>query len=114
MLESRINIRKGRLTMDAYVYCAAMYCEECAMLIRQELSEAGGVDHQDTDTWPQGPYDDGGGEADSPQHCDTCQVFLENPLTTEGYEYVREAIEEESGAVIEQWHDFYGGDTELF
>ncbi|MDO8705370.1 MAG: hypothetical protein Q7J84_10535 [Sulfuricaulis sp.] len=46
----------------------------------------------DSDDYPKGPYPDGGGEADSPQHCDQCGVFLENSLTRHGYDYVREAI----------------------
>src|SRR5215467_8720050 len=40
----------------------------------------------------EGPYPDDGREADTPQHCDTCGVFLENPLTTEGYRYVNENL----------------------
>jgi hypothetical protein len=34
----------------------------------------------DSDKFPKGPLADGGGESDCPQHCDTCGVFLENPL----------------------------------
>jgi hypothetical protein len=38
----------------------------------------------DSDDLPKGPYADGGGEADTPQHCDDCRRFLENPLTGDG------------------------------
>ena len=50
-----------------------------------------GAPIEDSDTYPQGPYAYGGGEADSPQHCDGCQTFLWNPLTSDGYLYVMEA-----------------------
>lgn len=54
----------------------------------------------DSDEWPKGPYPDGGGEADTPQHCAGCHEFLENPLTSDGYEYVRENPRDE-------WDSFY-------
>ncbi len=50
-------------------------------------------DFDDSEQWPQGPYPDGGGEADCPQHCDCCGAFLENPLTDDGDSYVREKAE---------------------
>lgn len=62
--------------MDAYISNAALYCESCAP--------------DDAD----GPYGDGGGEADCPQSCDACGAFLENPLTAEGRRYVVEKIRE--------------------
>ena len=82
--------------MLAYVFQAALLCEECArkrinVLLAgssRELADTG-----DSDAFPQGPYADGGGEADAPNHCDHCRVFLENPLTSDGEEYVREAAE---------------------
>ena len=52
-------------------------------------------------------FPNGGGEADAPQHCDSCGVFLENPLTDEGVQYVLEAIEEGSGSCIAEWAAFY-------
>jgi hypothetical protein len=67
----------------------------------------------DSDTFPQGPYANGGGEADSPQHCDHCAKFLENPLTSDGLAYVREATQDwqESSVgvpeVIGAWQRFY-------
>jgi len=48
---------------DIYVSGGEVYCESCRSL------------NDD------GPYPDGGGEADAPQHCGGCGVFLENPLT---------------------------------
>jgi len=56
----------------------------------------------------------GGGEADSPQHCDNCQVFLENELTTEGYNFVKGMIgryihnkQEGNLDTLKEWIDFY-------
>lgn len=48
----------------------------------------------DSERYPQGPYPDGGGEADSPNHCDRCGIFLHNPLTSVGYGYVNEVLED--------------------
>jgi hypothetical protein len=47
----------------------------------------------DSDDWPKGPYRHGGGEADCPQHCGACGLFLENALTDDGDSYVRELAE---------------------
>ena len=77
--------------MKAYVFQAALLCEDCAETTMQSLEKAGKPSDGwgDSENWPQGPYEDGGGEADTPQHCDHCRIFLENPLTTDGEEYVR-------------------------
>ncbi len=74
--------------MIVYIFQAAMLCEHCAQEYMRntpepELSE-------DSDNWPQGPYSSGGGEADTPQHCDYCNAFLENMLTPDGDSYVRD------------------------
>lgn len=85
--------------MDAYIYQAALLCPDCAKIAPRDDVE--------------GPYDNGGGEADSPQHCDHCGVFLKNPLTADGEGYVREAIYdamhdgELNGALV-TWRNFYG------
>lgn len=69
----------------AFVYQAALLCETCGNLQRHNC-----VESEDSDRFPQGPFPDGGGEADTPQHCDYCGVFLENPLTADGDTYVRD------------------------
>lgn len=86
--------------MNAYVYQAALLCEHCARQVMKEpIPEhvreaiAEGLDY-DSDDWPCGPYEHGGGEADSPQHCDRCHVFLENPLTADGVAYVVEYLDQ--------------------
>lgn len=97
--------------MEAYVYQAALWCEDCAEGVIEELDKAGTEDTGDSDDYPQGPYADGGGEADCPQHCDGCGCFLENPLTSEGTNYVKEAVREfretGQGACAEEWAEFY-------
>jgi len=57
-------------------------------------------------------YPDGGGEADCPQHCANCHEHLENPLTSDGYNYVHEKIADYfagkgSGYVLREWADYY-------
>jgi hypothetical protein len=115
--------------MQVYMFCAALLCEECGVKARTAHRHSMPVDFDqddessyDSDNFPKGPYPDGGGEADTPQHCDRCSVFLENPLTGDGYAYVREAVENGHDAlasggalrivwrnpVVKQWSEFYG------
>lgn len=99
--------------MDAYVYQAALLCETCAGKVKARLDPVA-LASEDSGDCPQGPYGDGGGEADVPQHCDHCGVFLENPLTSEGYQYVREATADETShnSVLAEWISFYELDDE--
>lgn len=76
--------------MNVYVFQAALLCEDCGEAAKLERREYEGA--EDSDAYPQGPYGDGGGEADSPQHCDSCGLFLDNPLTGDGDNYVRDAF----------------------
>lgn len=116
--------------MNVYIYAGDIYCEDCGDDIRQQLISEGRAPYYpddelsyDSDEFPKGPYPDGGGEADSPQHCgarddclnavelDGCYkigVLLENELTVDGRQYVREAIcKGRKGEVAELWADFY-------
>ena len=67
----------------------------------------------DSDDYPKGPDGDGGGEADSPQHCGMCGLFLNNPLTDDGREYVIDLLIDHvfdnrgDHAVLETWLDAY-------
>jgi hypothetical protein len=85
--------------MNAYIYQADLYCEDCGKKIRQDLLEDGTFHptlgklkdaniHDETtydsDDFPKGPYPDGGGEADTIQCCAGCSCLLENPLTDDG------------------------------
>lgn len=87
--------------MDAFIYQADIYCEDCGEAIKAEIVQAhrhtlseDNMLKDDSDAWPQGPYSEGGGEADCPQHCGRCGTFLDNPLTGEGETYVRDAWRE--------------------
>ena len=113
--------------MNAYIYQAALYCEDCGRAIRRRLKAEGFAPENpadecsyDSDEFPKGPFSDGGGEADSPQHCDSGEdclnaivlserligAWLENELTSQGAAYVREAVEA-GGEVAELWAQWY-------
>ena len=101
--------------MEVFIYQAAMWCESCGFDIRTRLSlPRDDIRRDDSNTFPQGPYTDGGGEADTPQHCDGCGTFLQNPLTGDGENYVREKLEAGEGnpEVLAEWRDFYDYLTE--
>jgi hypothetical protein len=93
--------------MNAYIFQAALLCEACA---RKVMDAKQPYASNDSNTYPQGPYPDGGGEADSPQHCDHCRTFLENPLTSDGVAYVVDAINHSVGNsdVLDEWSCYYG------
>lgn len=78
--------------MDAYVYGADLYCADCGEDMLRDLSWWPQDRRDDSDQYPQGPYANGGGAGDFPKHCGDCGVFLENPLTSDGYEYVKEKL----------------------
>ncbi len=97
--------------MDAYVHRAALWCADCANTLMEKIGKEN--EHPDSEQWPQGPYSNGGGEADTPQHCDGCGVFLENPLTPDGTRYVIEALikyarkGEGDAEILKTWGKFY-------
>ena len=121
--------QKKRVTMEAYIYCADIYCELCGESIRERITlEGNSPDNPedettyDSDEFPKGPFIDGGGESDCPQHCasgkDCLQAleidgekygaFLENDLTTEGVRYVTEQLKESPESPIPQlWKKYY-------
>lgn len=109
--------------MNASIYQASLYCDDCIAEVKTKLLDEGATapedrddeETYDSDEWPKGPYPDAGGEADTPQHCEGCGVFLENDLTVEGARYVQEAAEEWIADIISQhdkavkeWMEFYG------
>ena len=106
---------------DVYVYQAAFLCSDCATAVIEELEKEGQVDTGDSDDWPQGPHGDGGGEADSPNHCDAgpkCKNALVvpngtkigcplgNPLTRDGEKYVAECV---ARSIVEDKQSFFVG-----
>lgn len=108
--------------MEAYIYQADLICADCGEKVRKDLRATGKgpLDEDDeytyaSDEYPTGPFDDGGGEADCPQHCGRCGVFLENPLTLDGEDYTRDAVEEALAAsrtdsvAVQEWAMYYLG-----
>lgn len=107
--------------MDVYVYQAALLCDECGIKRQHALTTP--LDPDDESTWdsgdyPKGPYPDGGGEADCPQHCDDCGCFLYNDLTSDGVQYVMDALESfimdgrGDEPTLIQWLANYDNDTD--
>jgi hypothetical protein len=85
--------------MDAYLLNGDFYCEDCG--VNEEGAEC---------------VANGGGEADSPQHCAECNECLENPLTDDGVRYVAEQIKaahtdpNKSVRTINEWARVYHDD----
>lgn len=114
--------------MNVYMYQADLYCEDCGEKIKKSLKHpVNPADDDmpdsmfdddmpdsmfDSDEYPKGPYPDGGGEADYPHHCGNrdCGVFLENPLTSDGYNYAQEQLQNKiaGDSVLSLWFDYYG------
>ena len=100
--------------MRVYMFQAALYCQACGEALREKIALPAGADPDDdysfdSDDYPKGPFDNGGGEADYACHCDACGVHLENQLTPDGEDHVRDAVESGEGAadVLATWRDFY-------
>ncbi len=83
--------------MNVYTYCADIYCQSCGEELVDLLDDYIPVDaRDDSEQYPQGPTSDGGGEADAPQYCGKCGIFLENPLTNDGVVWVMDKLTEEA------------------
>lgn len=100
--------------MRVFLYQAALFCPPCGTFLRKRLecvapADIGDESSYDSDSFPKGPYSHGGGYADTPQYCDACHIFLENPLTPDGFGYVQERLDSERpNAVLAAWAEFYG------
>ena len=103
--------------MDAYLFPEGceFYCEDCARDIASEERVENPEGKSVADLMADSCYSNGGGESDTPQHCAGCGVFLDNPLTGDGAEYVAERIAEHvldplHGArdVLVEWSESYG------
>jgi len=89
--------------METYIYQCDIYCEKCGEIIKKSLP---GKPSNESGDYPQGPYEVS--EADYPQHCADCGLFLENPLTEDGENYVREyVINAPKNETVKQWIEFY-------
>lgn len=95
------------ISLNAYAYQASLLCEDCALQVANKLTRGGVVNDGDSNTFPQGPYEHGGGESDSANFCSSgkaCKCSVEitrghrvgcpinNPLTREGAQSVLESI----------------------
>lgn len=121
--------------MNYYLTEADLVCEDCGRRIREELTAAGKAPaNPDDETtydsmdFPKGPYPANYDAADCPQHCGMGEhcvnaflgpgglylgIFLENPLTSEGLEYVEQACkdalaEDRESVALDIWAPFYG------
>jgi hypothetical protein len=94
---------------EAYAYNADLLCDDCGRAAVEELRSKGVEDNGDSNTFPQGPCTDGGGESDSAQFCgagrkcvNAVEVAghkvgcpLRCPLTRDGVKSVTEAVIED-------------------
>lgn len=117
----------------AYVYAAALYCAPCGLDVRRRLEREGKapkpsevLDERSYDSghYPKGPVPRGGGESDSPELCASgaeCLRALEledgrhgawlgNDLTSEGMEWLREALLERPTPLVLFWARSYDVD----
>jgi hypothetical protein len=96
-----------------YIYNAALYCDDCADSIMAELDYAGRDDRFDGDSNNYPQYCAGSDESDCPEHCDGCGEFLGNDLTSDGVDYVINAVREDLEAgrfgsvACTVWRDYY-------
>lgn len=52
-------------------------------------------------------------ESDYPYHCDYCEGFMRNRLTSYGVKYVREQHETNPSKVTQEWIEYYKSEGEL-
>ena len=104
--------------MKIYMWNADLYCGPCGEAIAATLPDpdAWEREHPDSCSYPVA-YDSSEGEADSPEHCGKCVLFLERSLTEYGVRYVKEIVSEdletesEIVGIVKEWIDFYGIDA---
>lgn len=103
-----------------FIYSADVFCDDCGEAIRFSLRHFGlapkDEDNEssfDSDEFPKGPYEES--ESDTPDHCAACGLFLENPLTDYGREYVIDAaitdaplgLEGKGSDTVADWLAYY-------
>ena len=104
-----------------YIYQADIYCEVCGAKICAQLRTAGKAPEDEMETrsydsydFPK-PTDVEHDESDSPEHCAQCKEFLYNLLTSVGYKYVQERLNDSGEVklsklsdVLGEWASWYG------
>jgi hypothetical protein len=103
-----------------YAYNAELFCDDCAEAIMERLAKEspapGLLDSGDSNEYPQYADND---ESDCPNHCGDCDVFLYNALTTDGMDYVKDAVLDAlrdgrfNSTAVQEWWPFYGLDVKL-
>lgn len=92
------------MEITSWTHNGAIYCDGCAPV-------KGCSDDRcdDSECCPQ-PVFSTSDEADTPQHCETCNTFLENSLTRKGMEWLRENLSSKHGNVRfkDEMRCFYG------
>lgn len=107
--------------LAAYIYQAAFFCKPCGERLRAGITNAGNAPENpddplgyDSDDFPKPIVE---GESDRPEHCAHCAVFLENPITLAGFDYIlaqaqrhlaEDCEKKHPNCVIRKWIDFYG------
>jgi hypothetical protein len=108
----------------AGIYCADIYCDACTEDIKSDIRAddrvkqliAGGADLDDETTFDSDEYPkycSDSSESDSPQHCGDCGVFLENDLTSDGEDYVKQAVRDDlmsgrtDSVAVTEWMEYY-------
>ena len=93
-----------------YIYQADVYCNDCGAAVCARLAAPENVADEssyDSDDYPK-VADLENEESDIPEHCAACGTFLQNPLTSEGYEYVKDALTTHPSAITFGWAEVYG------
>jgi hypothetical protein len=111
----------------SYIFNADVYCDDCGEDIRRTIDAAGNApaDPDDEHSYDSGEYPKCSGgcsdESDCPDHCGSGEdcinahefpdgwkigVWLGNALTTDGENYVKEAVRD-GGEVAELWAKYY-------
>ena len=95
------------MEITSWTYNASIYCDDCK-------PDNGCSDDRclDSGCCPQ-PVFSTSDESDTPQHCEECNVFLENALTGDGMEWLRATLCDDLGneEVRAEWRSFYGLDN---
>lgn len=97
------------MNLEAYFYNGDIYCEDCGKALVKQHEAEGKPYSQDSNLYPQGPYDNGGGPSDVYEHCYSCRMFLGNPLTQDGVKYTIEKLKAYKGNgnkdALDEWAD---------
>lgn len=92
------------MRIESWSHNASLYCDDCRP--DNGCKDPEGCD--DSECCPQPNFSS---ESDSPDHCSACNEFLQNALTGNGMDYVREMLSEPhligESQVRAEWRDFY-------